>query len=550
MNIGLSIANQRLKISSQVWLLRIAILSMIVAVSFWLYSLLSIRPIIDDYGLIRSYDATYFAAVGVLTLAFIISRIYLDDAGWLSGIQVIALAIILNVTPVLLERTPRFTYSYTGYGYVDYIVRFGHISQENFIYHNWPGVQFVIAIVQLITGISSKTLLLWGPLALQAITLLTAYWLFSVLSSDRRIPLLGCWLLLLVSAGPGYLVPGALALLMLFTIVTLLVRPILQQSKSNSIATLDTAGSRFALLVCLMVMVTAHLLTTIVASILIFLLATYLAIKHRILRYNLLVLLAGLLVLWQFFVVEGWTLSTLPGFIRGFFRLDSVYQETSKLGLGGSKAHTRVVTIRVIYAMAFAGTALLGLLSWRERQKHPLALLLPVFGIAAPLSIAFMTAYSGEVITRAFGFSTVFIAFLAALNIQGRYRRKALFVLVFLAPLAYPFYAYGNERIDYVAPSELRSVEFFYNHQPETPYEIVKATDRIWNYRFIERMYLETVGAKSQYLATGEPYRATVEFMTGKTVNTVDEMLTKELEAFHKIYTNQYNELYLRSREH
>ncbi len=548
MNIGLSIANQRLKISSQVWLLRIAILSTIVAVSFWIYSLLSIRPIIDDYGLIRSYDATYFAAVGVLTLAFIISRIYLDDAGWLSGIQVIALAIILNVTPVLLERTPRFTYSYTGYGYVDYIVRFGHISQENFIYHNWPGVQFVIAIVQLITGISSNTLLLWGPLALQAITLLIAYWLFSVLSSDRRIPLLGCWLLLLISAGPGYLVPGALALLMLFTIVTLLVRPFLQHG--DDVAALDTVGSRFALLVSLMAMVTAHLLTTIVASILVFFLTTYIAIKHRVLRYNLLILLAGLLVLWQFFVVEGWTLSTLPGFIRGFFRLDSVYHETSKLGLGGSKAHTRVVTIRVIYAMAFAGTALLGLLSWRVRQKNTLALLLPVFGIGAPLSIAFMTSYSGEVITRAFGYSTVFIAFLAALTTQGRYRRIILFLLLFLAPLGYPLYAYGNERIDYVAPSELRSVEFFYNHQPATPYEIVKAADRIWNYRFIERMYLATTGTRSQYVATGDPYRSTAEFMTGRTVNRIDKMLTEEPETFHKIYTNQRNELYLRSHDH
>ncbi len=547
MSIGLSIANHRLKISTEIWSLRAAILCTIVAVSLWIYSLLSIRLVIDDYGLIRSYGVAYFAAIGVLTLAFIISRIYLDDAGWLSGIQVIALAIILNATPVLLERTPRFTYSYTAYGYVDYIVRFGHISQDRFIYHNWPGVQFVIAIVQRVTGIPSATVLLWGPLVLQVITLLTAYWLFSVLSSDRRIPLLGCWLLLLISAGPGYLVPGALAILMLFTIVTLLVRPVVQPS--DSISATDTIGSRFALLVCLMAMVTAHLLTVIVASILIFFLVTYIAIRHRVLRYNLLFLLAGLLILWQFFVVEGWTLSTLPGFIQGFFRLDSVYRETSKLGLGGSKAHTEVVTIRIIYAMTFASMALLGLLSWRMRPKHPLTLLLPVFGIAAPLSIAFMTAYSGEVITRAFGFSTVFIAFLAALNIQGRYRRKALFVLLFLAPLAYPFYAYGNERIDYVSPSELRSIEFFYHHQPEAPYEITKAADRIWNYRFIERMYLVTTGPKSQYLATGEPYRSTAEFMTGKRVNKVDKMLTEEPEIFHRIYTNQHNELYLRSRD-
>ena len=122
---------------------------------------------LDGYGLAASLPPAYFLGLICLPLA--------SGIQWLRGRHASTTAIVFHVvlfvlivwlTPLLLEWTPRFRTSYVNFGYVDPVLRGVGLLPDRFIYHNWPLFPIVMAAVVGATGISPTLLMAVFPVVM------------------------------------------------------------------------------------------------------------------------------------------------------------------------------------------------------------------------------------------------------------------------------------------------------------------------------------------------------------------------------------------------
>ena len=118
---------------------RLSLLITSVALLILSYSYFQAKLNLNGYGLINSLPISYFVGLACLVIAASLLWVSEEKYTGLLILQTIILVISLFLTPYLLEGTPRFPAAYQNYGFVDALLRTGHLNPQTAWYHSYPG---------------------------------------------------------------------------------------------------------------------------------------------------------------------------------------------------------------------------------------------------------------------------------------------------------------------------------------------------------------------------------------------------------------------------
>jgi len=511
---------------------------------------------LGTYGLIHSLPPTFFVALFLLTLSFLITIRFNAEDRALLCLHLIALLVLLYFLPAMIERTAKFEASYHVYGHTDYILRHGQANSAFSDYQYWPGLLYLGAAVIEITGLSPTTLLMYFPIAFELICFPILYLLLKSLVQDHRIVWIALWIYYAAgwvhrayysSQASGYLLLLAILFLTSFWILGAIER--------------RGVGKGHVLLVLVVLfaaIVMTHLLSSIVALIC---LAIFYALSRAksAQHLNILVpvLLAGMMAVWLYSPLGGYLSGTVIGInersillisiagliclaipytlirvkltkrlyiivsalfagiialaiilanLWGIFDLRQIYTSTVEFAFGGGGEHSKVMYIKAIFTTAFCALALIGVLYAIFRRGLDFRYITALGLLTGTCSIIVVVgSYSGEIIYRIFQFALPFLAILAAKNyLSGRVLSTLLVLFMVAAPALFVATAYGNEKAHYISPAEIAGTEFFYDHAPENS-KVHSLTQRIWDFKYIEREYWEPLALAPTGASENDP---------------------------------------------
>jgi hypothetical protein len=428
---------------------------------------------LDGHGLAASLPPAYFLALVCLPLA--------SGLQWLRGGQASTTAIVVHVvlfvlivwlTPLVLEGTPRFRSSYVNFGYVDPVLRGVGLLPDHFIYHNWPLFPVAMAALVGATGISPLLLMAVFPIIMMLAFLVPLATILRTIAihvtgsgeDTGRVAThahvawpAGLWLFAVFDwTSQDYFSPQAAAYLLFITWLAVLVHVVIRRRGEL------TPVTTIALLGLFSLMVLTHVLTSLeVLGVLVALTAA------RLLRRPTLVVTCALI-----FIV--WQLNMAGPFFA--FYADRLHETLLDIGdfvqvnlasrISGSQQHGQIVRLRILVTgtlFALAGLAVLVRLLGSGRSRGVM------FGIAFLFGIAFVapaSVYGGEMLIRVLLFSLPILAGLAVTAFGTRaYRLLLVAVITVMAPI-HILTHYGNELHDYVSPGEIAGFEFVSSSLP------------------------------------------------------------------------------------
>jgi hypothetical protein len=428
---------------------------------------------LDGYGLASSLPPAYFLGLICLPLA--------SGVQWLRGrhantagivFHVVLFVLIVWLTPLVLEATPRFRTSYVNFGYVDPILRGVGLLPDRFIYHNWPLFPVAMATLVGATGISPLLLMAAFPVVMMLAYLVPLAAILRTVAihgtgaGDDRGGLsthghvawpAGLWLFAVFDwTSQDYFSPQAVAYLLFVIWLAVLVHVVVRRTGEL------TPPTTIALLVLFSLIVVTHVLTSLeVLGVLAALTAA------RLLRRPTMIVTCGLIfIVWQlnvagpFFAFYADRLQASLLDITDFVRVNLASRVT------GSPQHAQIAELRILVTgtlFALAGLAVLVRLLGSGRSRGVM------FGIAFLFGIAFVapaSVYGGEMLIRVLLFSLPLLAGLAVAAFgTGAYRLLLVVAIAVMAPI-HILTHYGNELHDYVSPGEIAGFEFVSSSLP------------------------------------------------------------------------------------
>ena len=581
---------------------RISVLLLSFSIVLWTISVRSAELKIGDYGLIHSLRPEYFISLFLLTVSFLFLLKFEPQARLLLGIHLVTFALFLILPAMILEGTPRGTFTYLCARCVESIENSGHIYTAEVFYLKWPGLHILGAELTMLTGIGTSSLMFWFPLLLQLLLLPIAAFLFRQLCSTPREFWTAMWLIVLFPPLFGNLfLPMNTATLLLILAVGIILW---SRRRFKRII-----NSTWVIMIPLLASLTMmHALTSLVTFMYLFLLFTTLAValgwktlgpmknlvdkvreagkaittpawEHtrgifafplRVFAYAgydrlaVLCLCGALIVAWQFLGIP--SLAGRPqatqqavqhateqaeGLIEGITSPESRVEALQQLSYGRSEAHTRVVNLRILYGglISFLAIAVfLRTLMSRRIQTHTLTLVAWV--VIPSIVLIFLSAYGGEMLARAFWYATPWLCVIAARSVKGKVLPILLVVILFVSPMLLFVFRNGNEVMDYTRPSEIATADFFSHYRParETTMEVV-ARGRIWEYELYDHADdVDIQGSPlsdAEYVVTGEPYEATLSFF--EDIDTEEYIEQLGTLSYSQIYGNRDVRLLMRN---
>ena len=429
---------------------------------------------LDGYGLAASLPPAYFLGLICLPLA--------SGIQWLRGRHASTTAIVFHVvlfvlivwlTPLLLEWTPRFRTSYVNFGYVDPVLRGVGLLPDRFIYHNWPLFPIVMAAVVGATGISPTLLMAVFPVVMMLAYLVPLGAILrtiaihgtgagddsgGVRSLGQVAWPAGLWLFAVFNwTSQDYFSPQAVAYLFFITWLAVLVHVVVRRAGVLTLATTIALLGLFSLIVLTHVLTSLEVLGVLAAL-----------TAARLLRRPTMIVTCGLIfIVWQlnvagpFFAFYADRLQTSLLDISDFVRVNLGSRVT------GSPQHAQIAELRILVTgilFALAGFSVLVRLLGSGRSRSVM------FGIAFLFGIAFVapaSVYGGEMLIRVLLFSLPMLAGLAVAAFgTGAYRLLLVAAIAVMAPI-HILTHYGNELHDYVSPNELAGFEFVSSSLPQ-----------------------------------------------------------------------------------
>lgn len=415
---------------------------------------------LNGYGLLPSLNVLYWTGTLMCASSFGIAILRNVRDRRVLTFALGALMVTLELTPLMLEHTARFTYAYVSYGYADYIVRHHALDVQHFIYLNWPLLHLLVALL-VIFGVNPLLILMIGPVLLQTVLVVLVHRIACLITGDARTSWAATGMFVVTSENSSYVLPATLGILLaLTTLVLVLTAERRRRERKSSWAPMGLA------VLTGIAIVPTHLLSSI--YLVLFLVGLVLTPSGLNKWTGLPVAaVAVALVVWQGSVAAGWTASTLPAVLHGLLQVSSTAAATGHFALGGSVAHTRVVHVRLALYILIALTAGTGwLFAVLSDRRHAMCSAVCAIGICCPFLLSLVTSYNGEIISRAFGLAMPFMAVAAALLVTSHAGRGALAVVALTFVGGYPVYAYGNELLDYVSPAEIAASQYLINHMP------------------------------------------------------------------------------------
>ena len=461
------------------------------AIALWVVALSKIDLAnVGAYGLVDALPVTFYAALAVLTIGFVIS---LQRASRLPVMLAhVALAIVVvHATPALTYGALRYSWAWKHVGIVDLLHRH-HVLVPSTpvlpIYQQWPGFFGAATALTESSGLKSAlSYAAWAPPVFELLDALLLTVVLRQLTEDRRRIALAVWFFVIANwVGQDYFAPQAFAFFLFLVVFAIVLRwyrrPVAVSARRRDRATLAepataevpparlgrperrTVGALF--LVLLAATVTSHPLTPFVICACLALLMVFRVLD----RHWPVVAAFGLTGGWLVTGARSYTSSNLSALMSGFGALSTNFSSNlANLGQLSAEQHLVANLGRLVVAV-MALLAVAGLVRRRRLGHVDRAALLMCI---APGAILAGGNYGGEAIFRVYLFALPFAAFLAAgfffteRGSKVRWRTPVAIVLVSGVLIGgFTFAYYGKETWSYFTPSEVRAAELVYSKAP------------------------------------------------------------------------------------
>lgn len=198
----------------------------------WVFALSRVqagRVATAGFGLVSVLPAAFWAAAAVLMLSFCWAVVRAPGRWPVLGAHLVALVVILHVTPAAVYGTLRYSWAWKHVGVVDYIIHHGidfNLGGVLGVYQGWPG--FFALNAFLTSGSGLQSALSYAPWALAVNDLL---WLGPVLliarafTADWRMIWIAAWVFELGNwVGQDYFSPQAFAFFLFLTVIAITLR--------------------------------------------------------------------------------------------------------------------------------------------------------------------------------------------------------------------------------------------------------------------------------------------------------------------------------------
>lgn len=476
----------------------------VVALLLWGLSLRRIElGRISDFGLLPALPWTYYAALGVLTVGFMLALRASRTSEPILGLHVAALIVMVHATPSIAYGTLRYAWAWKHVGIVDYIQRHGTVDPDiQFLsaYHNWPGFFALSSLYTELAGFGSAlSYASWAPLFFNLLFFGALVVLFRALTADRRRVWLGAWFFFAANwIGQDYFSPQAYAYFLFLVVVTICVAWFRLRLSRKVAAAARTGLSKTAALWFHRLVRSADRGAPWHAdagpgergalALLLIGLTVAIASSHQLTPFMTVLALGGLVLFRRIrlrslpllvaVISLAWVAFFAVGFLRGnlYWVVDSVGALTTNanstlINLAQASHGQRVVAD--IDRSLTGGVWILGALGfarmWRRGRLDLAAGALAL----APFAMLAATSYGGEILFRVYFFSLPFMALLATglFYPDGRSGRSRLTTsataavsCLLLAGLLVGYY--GKERQNHFSKDEVSASRYLYANAP------------------------------------------------------------------------------------
>jgi hypothetical protein len=464
------------------------------AIALWVVTLAKIDPAnVGSYGLIDALPWTFYAALAVITVGFMIG---LHRASRLPVMLAhIALAIlVVHATPALTYGALRYSWAWKHVGIVDLLHRHHALVPSTPvlpIYQQWPGFFGAATALTEATGLrSALSYAAWAPAVFELLDALLLAVVLRSLTEDRRRIALAVWFFVIANwVGQDYFAPQAFGFFLFLVAFAIVLRwyrrPVAVSARRKARQALGahsepavpevaparlgraerrTVGALF--IVLLLATVTSHPLTPFVICACLAMLMVFRVLDRRWPVFAAF----GFTGLWLITGARSYTLDNLSALLSGFGQLTSnVNSNLANLGQLSAAQHLVSNLGRLVVAVMFV-LAIAGLVRRRRLGHVDRAALLMCI---APGAILAGGSYGGEAIFRVYLFALPFAAFLAAgffFTERGSrvgWRTPLAIVLVSGVLIGgFTFAYYGKETWSYFTPSEVKAADLVYSQAP------------------------------------------------------------------------------------
>jgi hypothetical protein len=443
---------------------------------------------IGDYGLLSALPITFYAALGILTVGFLLG-VRREVSNWLLVPYLFAFIAIVHASPVILYGTLRYAWAWKHVGVVDYFMRHHALNPDlSFlpVYQNWPGFFGVMSTLTEAAGLKSAlSFAAWAPPVFELLNLAALWVLFGALTDDRRVRWTACWFFLIANwVGQDYFAPQAFVYflcLAAFGIVltTLARRPAPPRLVRRVIPTLretvaaapiptsaSTVGTVGILTLVFAVVATSHPLTPIVLTAAL----VGLALIGVLRVWALPLIMGGLTVLWFLTGARTYWFDNTSSIFKGFGSFSNNLSSNLVQLSHVEESQKIVAQMGRLQVAAIAVLAICGLVRRIKRGNWDAA---AIVLLCAPVVILVGGNYDGEALFRVFLFALPFAAFfMASLLYPSRDSGHSSWTTVVaiamsaLILVGFLFAYYGKDAWSYFTKSEVKAAEIVYDRAP------------------------------------------------------------------------------------
>lgn len=484
---------------------------LVLAVALWALSLRGIDLAkMSDLGLVSVLPASAYLALAILCLSFAVTAGSKSPSVPLLALHVATLIVLVYGVTAMIEHLPRFNVVYRIAGYTEYIARTGSVDPRLDAYFSWPGLFAVTAMVDTMARTSGVLdYAAWAPVVFNLLYVAPLVMLFESFTRDARVIWLGVWIFFLINwVGQDYFSPQGLNLLFYLGLVAILVRwfmryPALSLRPSRR---QQPWLSRLRRVAADQVRAMAHSRSQLALVVVILVTFVGIVMSHPLTPFFAIVTVGALVVFrrttlpWLPFVMVivnvVWILTMAQPFLAGHASMvfGTLFNVGGNVGAGvtdrvqGSFDHRTVLFVRIALSAFVWAAALAGWLVARRSSRVDIT---PILLMVAPFLLIPLQAYGGEMFLRVFLFTLAPASFLLARLIlagsQVSWSRGGITLAASLLLLgAFLVARFGNERIDYITPSEFAGVRHLYDSAP--PGSLLVATGYVpWQFRDFEK---------------------------------------------------------------
>jgi hypothetical protein len=467
---------------------------------------------VSGLGIVSALPLSAFAALALVTVSFALVLRRPDVSTPVALLHLGLLILMLHGATGLIDDVPAFNVVWRHAGVTDYVLQTGRVDPHIDAYFNWPGFFFLAALATRAAGLESTLgLSRFAPVAFELMYLPALVVIARAFTADRRLSWLAVWIFYMTNwVGQDYFSPQAMAYLLYLALIAV-VLTCFARTMAPDFATWRALGVRAMERVrlrprgvTLAETAAAHRTTSYQRSLLVPVCVVLIAAavgSHQLTPFMMLsslIVLVGLrrstargLPVITTVLIVAWLVYLATAYLDGHLRLllgqalnvqEAVTANVSNR-LAGDPHHLLVVRIRLVMTALVWGLAALGLMrGLRRGESRPSHAIL----VVAPIGLAILQPYGGEMLMRVYLFSLPFAACFAAraiLPAPGWLTSAALAAVGLVLVAGLLFTCYGNEKADLFTNAEVKAVSRLYAIAPKGSVLLAGSTNVPWKQR-------------------------------------------------------------------